>query len=82
MMGNATRRMDWITSAHGGSAEPSSAEVSALKKQLDECDESRGRLFCLQCMAETMKPAIGKHFMTSVLVILFLLVVGTLVAKA
>ena len=82
MMRNSTRTTDWSTSAHGRLAEPSSAEVSALKKQLDECGGSRGRLFRLQCMAEAMKRAIGKHVMMSVFVILLLLVVGALVATA
>jgi hypothetical protein len=56
--------------------------VSALKKQLDECGGSRGRLFRLQCMAEAMSRAIGKHVMMSVFVILLLLVAGALVATA
>jgi len=82
MMNNATRTTDWSTSADGGPTEPSSTELSELKRQLDECGEAQGPLFGVRCVAETINRTVASHFVTSVLVIVFLLVVGTLIAKA
>lgn len=82
-MSNATHTTDWSTSAHGGSAEPSSTELCALKKQLDEWGGAPSRLFRLQRVAATMSRAVGrKRFVAPTSIILFLLVVGILIAKA
>jgi hypothetical protein len=81
-MNNATRTTSWSTSAHGGSTEPTSTEQSALKRQLDECGGSRGRLFRVQSIAETMHRIVASHFVTSVFVVVVALVVITLIAKA
>jgi hypothetical protein len=81
-MNNAPRTAGWSTSAHGGPTEPSSTELSALKRQLDECGESQGPLFGVQCVAETFTRTIANHFVTTVLVIVLFIAVGTLLAKA
>jgi len=81
-MSNATRTTGWSTSAHGGPTEPSSTELSALKRQLDECGESQGPMFGVRCVAETMSRTVASHFVSVVLAIVLLFVVGTLIAKA
>jgi hypothetical protein len=45
----------WSTSSLGGAADPSPAELSTLTAQMDECKESRGRFFVLQCAVDTKK---------------------------
>ncbi len=82
-MKNTKRTTGWSTSAHGGPTEPSPTELSALKRQLDDCAESRGFLFGVRCAVDAMSRKVASHFMTSVLVIVLLAVgVGILVAKA
>ena len=75
-MSKATRATGWSTSAHGGPTETSSTELSALKRQLDECGESQGPLFRVHCVAETMIRTVANHVVTSVLVIVLCLVVA------
>ena len=81
-MSNATHTTSWSTSAHGGTTEPSSTELFALKKQLDECGESQGPLFGMRCVAESMNRTVANHFVTFLLIIVLVFVVGTLIANA
>ena len=68
----------WTTSSYGDAADTSPMELSALGEHLDLCKGSRGHLFTLQCVAETMNGFVAPRFVTTVVVIALLIGVGSL----
>jgi len=48
-------------------------ELSALGEHLDRCRGSRGRLFTLQCLAETLNSFLASRFVTTLVVVAILL---------
>ena len=55
----------WSTSSFGDTADTSPMELSALGEHLDHCRGSRGRLFALRSVAETMHGFVTARFVTT-----------------
>jgi hypothetical protein len=73
---NAVAKPRWSTSSFGDTADTSPMELSALGEHLDLCKGSRGRLFTLHCVAESMNGFVAPRFVTT------LVVVGLLIGAA
>lgn len=69
----------WSTASFGESADTSPMELSALVDHLGLCQGSRGRLFALSCVAETMNNFLAARFVTTVAAVALLMGVATLV---
>lgn len=54
-------------------------ELAALGEHLDRCRGSNGRLFALQCVAETMNGFVTARFVTTLVVIALLISVCALI---
>lgn len=80
-MNNVTHKTHWSTSSHGGAPAPLPAELSELKKQLDECSESRLR-FSLQCMADSLNGVVTRRLVAIVSITIVFLAIGYLIANA
>ncbi len=63
----------WSTAAFGEAADTSPMELSALGDHLHLCKGSRGRLFRLQCVAESMNGFVAARFVTTLAVIALLM---------
>ena len=59
----------WSTASFGDTADTSPMELSVLGEHLDLCKGSQGRLFTLQCIAETMKGFVAARFVTTLVLI-------------
>ena len=70
----------WTTASFGDNAETSPMELSALGEHLHACKGSRGRLFALHCVAETMHGFVAARFVTTLVVVALLIGVGSLLA--
>jgi hypothetical protein len=70
----------WSTSSFGQTADTSPMELSALGEHLNRCQNSRGRLFALSCVAETMNSFVAGRFVTTVVVVSLMMGVASLVA--
>jgi hypothetical protein len=68
----------WSTSSLGGAADPSPAELSTLTAQMDECKESRGRFFVLQCAVDTVSGFVVGHFVTTLILVALLIAIISL----
>ena len=69
----------WSTASFGDTAHTSPMELSALGEHLNLCKGSRGRLFTLQCVAETMNSFVAPRFVTTLVVVALLIGVSSLV---
>lgn len=69
----------WSTASFGDAADTSPTELSALGEHLDLCRGSRGRLFAVHCVAQTMHGFVAARFVTTLVVIVLLIGVGVLV---
>lgn len=69
----------WRTSSFGQTADTSPMELSALGEHLSLCRDSRGRLFALSCVAETMNTFLASRFVTTVVVVALIMGVASLV---
>jgi hypothetical protein len=69
----------WSTASFGQTAETSPMELSALGDHLDLCQGSRGRLFALSCIAETLDSFLAARFVTTVVMVALLMGVASLV---
>ena len=63
----------WSTASFGDTADTSPMELSALGDHLDRCKGSRGRLFVLQSVAETMNSFVAARFVTTLVVVALLI---------
>ena len=70
----------WTTASFGDSADTSPMELSALGEHLHLCKGSRGRLFALHCVAETMHGFVAARFVTTLVVVALLIGVVSLLA--
>ena len=69
----------WSTASFGQAVDTSPMELSALGEHLDQCQGSRGRLFTLRCVAETMNAFLASRFVTTVVVFALLIGIASLV---
>ena len=69
----------WSTASFGDTADTSPMELSALGEHLDLCKGSRGRLFALQCAAETLNGFVAARFVTTLVMVALLIGVASLV---
>ena len=69
----------WATASTDEVAETSPMELSALGEHVDRCNGSRGRLFAARCAADAVVGFIAPRFVTTVVVIAFILGIASLV---
>jgi hypothetical protein len=69
----------WSTASFGQTADTSPMELSALGEHLNLCQGSRGRLFALRCVGETMNAFLAARFVTTVVGVVLLMGVASLV---
>ena len=55
----------WSTASFGEPADTSPMELSALGQHLNRCQGARGRLFALQCAADSMTGFVAPRFITT-----------------
>ncbi|MBC7973904.1 MAG: hypothetical protein H7138_02885 [Myxococcales bacterium] len=55
-------------------------ELSALGAHVDRCNGSRGRMFALQCAADSLIAFIAPRFVTTTVIVAFVFGVASLVA--
>ncbi len=75
---NNVANRSWSTASFGDSADTSPMELSALGEHLDQCQGSRGRLFALHCVAETMHGFVAPRLVTTLVVAALLIGAGSL----
>jgi hypothetical protein len=68
----------WSTASFGDTADTTPMELSALGEHLDTCKGSRGRLFALHCVAETMHGFVAARLVTTLMAVALLIGVTTL----
>ncbi len=68
----------WSTASFGESADTSPMELSALGEHLDVCKGTRGRLFAMHCVAETVHGFVAARFVTTLAVVALLIGVASL----
>ncbi|MDO8252693.1 MAG: hypothetical protein Q7T78_23645 [Rhodoferax sp.] len=69
----------WSTASFGDTVDTSPLELSALGEHLDLCRGSHDRLFALQCAAQTMHGFVAARFVTTVVLVVLLIGVGSMV---
>jgi hypothetical protein len=74
---NAGSGSTWSTSSFGDSADTSPGELQAMGEHLGLCRASSGRIFRLRCAAETLHGFVAPRFVTSLVLALLLLVLGS-----
>ena len=65
----------WSTSAFGGQADTSPMELAALEDHLALCQRGSSRLSALRFAAETMNGFVSSRFVTTLLLLAFVVVV-------
>jgi hypothetical protein len=70
----------WSTSSYGNTTDTTPMELSALGDHLSLCQGSRGRLFTLQCVAETFNRFVAARFVTTLVVVAMLIGAASLVS--
>ena len=76
---NAPGAPFWATASISGAADTSPMELSALGAHVDRCNGSRGRMFGLRCLADTVHGFIAPRFVTTLIVIGFVFGVASLI---
>lgn len=79
MNANTILKSRWSTASFGDTADTSPMELSALGAHLELCQKSHGRLFLLQCAAQTMHGFVVGRFVTTVVAVALLIGVLSLV---
>lgn len=69
----------WSTASFGDTADTSPMELSALGDHLDLCRGARGPLFVLSCVAQTLHGFVAARFVTTLVVVVLLMGVGSMV---
>jgi hypothetical protein len=69
----------WSTASYGDNTETSPLELSSLGEHLNLCKGAQGRMFALHCAAETMHGFVATRFVTTLVVIAFLIGAAVLV---
>ena len=68
MNSRAAATPSWSTASFGDTPDTSPMELSELGDHLGRCKKSRGRMFSLQCAAETMHGFVSSRFVTTLVV--------------
>ena len=76
---NVTTPTIWSTASFGDAADTSPLDLAALGEHLHLCKGSNGRLFALQCAAETMTGFVTARFVTTLMIFALLISVGSLI---
>lgn len=76
---HAVATPSWSTASFGDTPDTSPMELSELGDHLGRCKKSRGRMFSLQCAAETMHGFVSSRVVTT-LVVAALILGGVLLA--
>ena len=79
MIRSSIRASSWNTSAFGDAPDTSPMELSALKEHLVSCRDSRGSLFALHCVAESMNGFMASRLVTTLVAFALLIGVAALV---
>ncbi|MEP7298315.1 MAG: hypothetical protein ABI702_19195 [Burkholderiales bacterium] len=74
-------RPKWKTSSFGRPPETTPAELSALRTHLDQCKQSRGRLFTLRRVVERMDGLVVRYLITIVVVVFLAILLMMLVTS-
>lgn len=69
----------WATTSNGDAPVTSPMELSALGEHLDICRGSGGRLFTLQCMAESANGFVSARLVSTVVVVALLVGISSLI---
>jgi hypothetical protein len=69
----------WATASFADAADTSPMELSALGAHIDRCNGSRGRMFALQCAADSIIAFIAPRFVTTAVIVAFVFGVASLV---
>jgi hypothetical protein len=69
----------WSTAAYGHDADTTPMELSALGEHLNLCRNPNGRLFALHCAAESMHGFGATRFVTTLVIVAFVIGVSFLV---
>jgi len=70
----------WATASFAEAADTSPMELSALGDHVDHCNGSRGRMFGLQCAADSLIAFIAPRFVTTAVIVAFVFGVASLIA--
>lgn len=73
MNANIFLKSRWSTASFGDTADISPVELSALGAHLELCQKLHGRLFLLQCAAQTMHGFVVGRFVTTLVVVTLLI---------
>ena len=69
----------WATAAVPDAADTSPMELSALGAHVDRCNGSRGRMFALRCLADSLFGFIAPRFVTTLVALGIVIGVASLV---
>ncbi len=69
----------WATASFADAADTSPMELSALGAHVDSCKGSRGRMFALQCAADSLIGFIAPRFVTTAVIVAIVFGVVSLV---
>jgi hypothetical protein len=75
----ATRRWATAAIADADAADTTPMELDALGAHVDRCNGSRGRMFALQCAAESFLGFIAPRFITTAVIVAIVFGVASLV---
>jgi hypothetical protein len=76
---NRVATRPWATAAIADAADTTPMELDALGAHVDRCNGSRGRMFALQCAAESLLGFIASRFITTAVVVVIVFGVASLV---
>ncbi|RZI85898.1 MAG: hypothetical protein EOP38_03400 [Rubrivivax sp.] len=74
----ATLSPRWSTASIPDAPSTSSLDLSSLRGHVDACRESRGRLFKLQCLAESAHGFVAPRFVTTLFTLSCVLAIASL----
>ncbi len=69
----------WATASFADAADTSPMELSALGAHVDRCNGLRGRMFGLQCAADSLIAFIAPRFVTTTVIVAFVFGMASLV---
>lgn len=69
----------WSTASFADAPDTSPMEITQLGDHFDRCQGARGRLFKLQCVAESMNGFMAPRFVTTLVVVSMLIGAASLV---
>jgi hypothetical protein len=70
----------WATAAIADTADTTPMELSALGAHVDRCNGSRGRMFALQCAADSLIGFIASRFVTTAVIVAIVFGIASLIA--